>query len=118
MTNNDKVNGPISLSAYTSASFVFKNQNGPVMEITNEGDVLWHGKPSQGADVLNKVFQLTVDNKAEHLLEQGLRRRMYTAACENILDKAKMLSRDELIAFLEEKVQNRKSRDILSALKG
>lgn len=84
-----------------------------IMRITKEGDIEWYGKPSTAAKVLIDVLGNAIDSKAA---SAGMRQRTYTRACRSILNKAKSMSRDDLIAFLEESVQNRHNHSVLLSL--
>jgi hypothetical protein len=100
-----------------TASITFKSQNdNAVLVITKDGDVEWHGKPSEAADVLVRTFQFTVENKKG--VTKAARRRYYYRACENILNKAEKMEHKEFLAFLKKQVYNKQRRVIMDALKG
>ena len=88
----------------------------PVLVITNDGDVEWHGKPSEAADALVRTFQFTVEDKKG--ITKAARRRYYYKACKNILNKAEKMESKEFIAFLQKQVYNKERRVIMDELKG
>lgn len=88
----------------------------PVLIITNDGEVEWHGKPSEAADALVRTFQFTVEN--EKGVTKAARRRYYLRACRNILNKAEKMEKEEFIAFLQKQVYNKERRVIMDTLKG
>lgn len=91
------------------------NQGGTeIVRITIDGDVQWRGKPSAAADVFTKVIANSIDSR---VASAGMRQRTYVRACEMILRKAREMTKEELVAFLEESVQNRKNHSVLLALK-
>jgi len=90
--------------------------NKEVLIITNDGDVEWHGKPSEAAEALVRTFQFTVEN--EKGVTKAARRRYYLRACQNILNKAEKMEHDEFVAFLQKQVYNKERRVIMDSLKG
>lgn len=92
------------------------NHNKPVLTITQDGDVIWSGKPSEAADCLVRSFQFAVEN--EKGVTKAARRRYYRMACKNILNKAEKMEHSEFLDFLRKHVYNRERREILDALKG
>lgn len=91
-------------------------QNKPVLTITEDGDVIWSGKPSEAADVLVQSFQFAVEDKKG--VTKAARRRYYLKACQNILNKAERMSHEEFIDFLQKHVYNKERRVIVDALQG
>jgi hypothetical protein len=87
-----------------------------VLIITNDGDVEWHGKPSEAADALVRTFQFTVEDKKG--ITKAARRRYYYKACKNILNKAEKMEHKEFVAFLQKQVYNKERRVIMDELKG
>ena len=88
----------------------------PVLVITNDGDVEWHGKPSEAADALVRTFQFTVENQRG--VTKAARRRYYLRACQNILNKAEKMEHTQFVAFLQKQVYNKERRVIMDTLKG
>jgi hypothetical protein len=101
----------------TNNMIEFSNtKNEPVLVITNDGDVEWHGKPSEAADALVRTFQFTVEDMKG--VTKAARRRYYLQACQNILNKAETMPHDEFVAFLQKQVYNKERRVIMDGLKG
>lgn len=98
---------------YENAAITFTNQNKTVLTITNDGDVIWSGKPSQAADVLEQTFSNMIDSKAA---SASMRQRTYMRACQSLLAKARSMTKEEFIAHLEESIANRNSKVVLLAL--
>lgn len=90
--------------------------NKPVLIITGDGDVEWHGKPSEAAEALVNTFQFTVENKKG--ITKAARRRYYLRACQNILNKAERMEHAEFVDFLRKHVYNKERKVIMDALKG
>ena len=106
---------PTYTNIHTSA-FVFNdNQSKPVLVITKDGDVEWHGKPSEAADVLVRTFQITVENAKG--VTKSARRRYYYLACKNLLKHAEHMEYEEFLAFLNREVYNRERKVIMDGLK-
>ena len=97
-------------------SITFNNQGKAVLIITKDGDVEWHGKPSEAADALQTVFQFKVEDMKG--ITKAARRRYYHKACENILSKAERMEHDEFLDFLRKHVYNKERRIIVDALQG
>ena len=98
-------------------SIQFNNQNSqPVLVITQDGDVEWHGKPSEAADALTRTFQFAVEDMKG--VTKAARRRYYLRACQNILNKAEKMEHEELLDFLRKQVYNKERRVIMDSLKG
>ena len=112
--------GHFTLSHLTfapTASITFKSSNdNTVLVITKDGDVEWHGKPSEAANVLTRSFQFAVENQQG--ITKAARRRYYLRACKNILNKAEKMEYDEFIAFLQKQVYNKERTVIMDVLKG
>ena len=99
------------------ASITFKSsQDNTGLVITKDGDVEWHGKPSEAANVLTRSFQFAVENQQG--ITKAARRRYYLRACKNILNKAEKMEHDEFIAFLQKQVYNKERTVIMDNLKG
>ena len=106
---------PTYTNIHTSA-FVFNdNQSKPVLVITKDGDVEWHGKPSEAADVLVRTFQITVESSKG--VTKSARRRYYYMACKNLLKHAEQMEYEEFLAFLNREVYNRERKVIMDGLK-
>ena len=100
-----------------TASITFKSQNdNTVLVITKDGDVEWHGKPSEAATVLTQSFQFAVENQQG--ITKSARRRYYYSACKNILNKAEKMEQDQFLDFLRKQVYNKERRVIMDGLKG
>ena len=98
-------------------SIQFNNQDSkPVLIITQDGDVEWHGKPSEAAECLERVFQFKVEEMKG--VTKAARRRYYYKACKNILNKAEKMEHEEFIDFLQKHVYNKERRVIVDALQG
>jgi len=97
-------------------SISFHNQGKAVLIITKDGDVEWHGKPSEAADALQTVFQFKVEDMQG--ITKAARRRYYHRACENILNKAEKMTHEEFLDFLRKHVYNKERRVIIDALQG
>jgi len=96
----------------TNNTITFNGQyNKPVLVITNDGDVEWHGKPSEAADTLKRTFQFAVEDKKG--VTKATRRRYYLRACQNILNKAERMERQEFLDFLRKHVYN-KERTVIT----
>jgi len=97
-------------------SISFHNQGKAVLIITNDGDVEWHGKPSEAADALKTTFQFAVEDMKG--VTKAARRRYYYRACKNILNKAEQMEHQEFLDFLKKHVYNKERRVIVDALQG
>jgi hypothetical protein len=84
-----------------------------ILRITADGNVLWFGKPSQSANVLNNLLCNLIDEK----IKPGMRQRTYVRACQSILTKARTMEKSELINFLEKSIENRKNCEIMLLLR-
>ncbi len=83
--------------------------------ITKDGDVEWHGKPSEAADALVRTFQFKVEDMKG--VTKAARRRYYLRACQNILNKAETMEHAEFIDFLKKHVYNKERTVIMDSLK-
>jgi hypothetical protein len=90
--------------------------NPAVLVITQDGDVEWHGKPSEAADCLVRSFQFAVEDMKG--VTKAARRRYYLKACQNILNKAEKMEHQEFLDFLQKQVYNKERRVIMDSLKG
>ena len=90
--------------------------NKPVLIITSDGDVEWHGKPSEASKILVGSFQLAVEDAKG--FTKANRRRYYYMACKNILNKAEKMEHTEFLDFLKKHVYNKERTVILDGLKG
>lgn len=109
-----------SWSAYnippTTAAFTFNSGlSSTVLTITQDGDVIWNGKPSEAADILVRSFQMRVED--ENGVTKAAKRRYYALACRNILKQAEQMEYEEFLAFLNREVYNRDRKVILDGLK-
>lgn len=93
---------------------LFKSSdNSPILKITKDGDVFWYGKPSKAADTLESVLGNIIDKKHS----KSMRKRTYVNAYKSILEKAKSMDKNELIAFLEKSIQTREFNIVETNLK-
>ena len=100
-----------------SSSITFKSSNdNTVLVITKDGDVEWHGKPSEAANILTRSFQFAVESQQG--ITKAARRRYYYRACRNILNKAEKMEQDQFLDFLRKQVYNKERRVIMDGLKG
>jgi len=106
------INQPMSSNSIQFNSTI----NKPVLVITNDGDVEWHGKPSEAADCLVRSFQFAVEDAKG--ITKAARRRYYLRACQNILNKAEKMEHQEFLDFLQKQVYNKERRVIMDSLKG
>ena len=106
------INQPISNNSIQFNS----TNNKPVLVITKDGDVEWHGKPSEAADCLVRSFQFAVEDAKG--ITKAARRRYYLRACKNILNKAEKMEHVEFLDFLQKQVYNKERRVIMDALRG
>ena len=90
--------------------------NKPVLVITKDGDVEWHGKPSEAAEALTRTFQFAVEDMKG--VTKAARRRYYYRACKNILNKAEKMEHQEFLDFLQKQVYNKERRVIMDSLRG
>lgn len=104
-------------SGQYNTAFQFNSTNNkPVLVITKDGDVEWHGKPSEAADCLVRSFQFAVEDAKG--ITKAARRRYYLRACQNILNKAEKMEHQEFLDFLQKQVYNKERRVIMDSLKG
>jgi hypothetical protein len=97
-------------------TITFGNPSNPaVLVITADGDVEWHGKPSEAAEALKRTFQFAVEDMKG--ITKAARRRYYHRACKNILNKAEKMEHAEFIDFLKKQVYNKERRVIMDSLK-
>jgi len=112
-----KAGAGLSIANIIPNNSIAFNQNGKqVLVITNDGDVEWHGKPSEAADALVRTFQFKVEDMKG--VTKAARRRYYLRACQNILNKAENMEHDDFIAFLQKRVYNKERRVIVDHLQG
>lgn len=106
--------GPFMFTDSTqNNSLSFHNSDRMVLRITNDGRVEWYGKPSEAASVLERTIGHMIDSK---VASSGMRQRTYVRACQSLLNRAKQMTKDEFVAYLEESISNRQSKVVLSAL--
>lgn len=91
----------------------FNDSNGTILKITKDGIVEWYGKPSRAADVLERTIGHMIDGK---VASSGMRQRTYIRACQSILSRSRNLSKEEIIAMLEDSISNRESKHMVMAL--
>ena len=107
----------VSTVAAQTSAFTFQSANNkPVLIITKDGEVEWHGKPSEAAEIMVKSFQFSIEDKQG--ITKAARRRYYLAACKNILNKAETMQHEEFVDFLKTQVYNKERRVIMDSLKG
>jgi hypothetical protein len=117
-TNTSSTHFTLSHLTFAPASSItFKSTpDNTVLVITKDGDVEWHGKPSEAANVLTRSFQFAVEDQQG--ITKAARRRYYLRACKNILNKAEKMEHTEFVAFLQKQVYNKERRVIIDGLKG
>jgi hypothetical protein len=105
-------NGP-----YAPNSIQFNNTNTkPVLTITQDGEVIWDGKPSEAAEALKRTFQFTVEDMKG--VTKAARRRYYWRAVDNLAKKSQQMSADEFVDFVRKQAYNRETKVIMDTLKG
>ena len=105
----------VSLPSSANANTMTIIQNGKnVLNITADGEVVWMGKPSQAADHFVRMLENVIDSR---VATASMRQRTYLRACRSILARARSMSTEELIAFLEGSVQNRENHVMLLSLR-
>jgi hypothetical protein len=110
-------NGTGLTGQYTNNAITFNNRESkPVLIITNDGDVEWHGKPSEAAEALTRTFQFKVEDMKG--VTKAARRRYYLRACQNLLEKAESMEYKDFLAYLNKQVYNREKTVILDGLRG
>ena len=93
-------------------AFTFNAANNkPVLVITSDGEVEWHGKPSKAAEILVTSFQFAVEDKKG--ITKAARRRYYYKACKNI---AEGMEYHQFLDFLRKQVYNKERRVIVDGL--
>ena len=105
-----------SVAAQTSAFTFQAANNKPVLIIRKDGEVEWHGKPSEAAAIMVKSFQFSIEDKIG--ITKAARRRYYLMACKNILNKAETMPHEEFVDFLKTQVYNKERRVIIDSLQG
>lgn len=122
MASGTTISTPPVMSSFTignpipNNNITFNQNNKPVLVITGDGDVEWHGKPSEAADALETVFQFKVEDMKG--VTKAARRRYYYRACRNILNKAEKMEQNQFLDFLKKQVYNKERRIIMDELKG
>lgn len=113
-------NGPanpyvyVNTTGQNNAALTFTTStNDAVLTITKDGDVVWGGKPSKAADVLEQTLCNMIDGKAA---SASMRQRTYMRACRSLLARVRTMTKEEFIAHLEESIANRNSKFVLLAL--
>jgi hypothetical protein len=91
-------------------------QNKPVLVITGNGDVEWHGKPSEAADCLVRTFQFAVEEKKG--VTKAARRRYYYRAVNNLAKKSRTMSAEQFVDFVQKQAYTRERKVILDSLRG
>jgi len=102
--------------AFPSQFTVNTSTGSSILTITQDGDVIWNGKPSDAAKILVNSFQMAVESKKG--VTKAAKRRYYMLACQNLLKAAEQMEHEEFIAFLHKQVYNREHTVIMDALKG
>jgi hypothetical protein len=98
-------------------AITFHNQNSkPVLIITQDGDVEWHGKPSEAAEALKRTFTFAIEDKKG--ITKAARRRYYYKAVDNLSKKSKTMSADDFVDFVQKQAYTRERKVILDSLKG
>ena len=102
--------------AFPSQFTINTSMGSSILTITQDGDVIWNGKPSDAAKILVNSFQMAVENKKG--VTKSAKRRYYMLACQNLLKVAEQMEYEEFLAFLNREVYNREHRVIVDSLKG
>ena len=98
-------------------SITFGNPSNPkVLVITHDGDVEWHGKPSEAAEALTRTFQFTVEDMKG--VNKAARRRYYWRAIDNLAKKSKQMSAEEFVDFVQKQAYSRECKVLIDTLKG
>jgi len=101
----------------TKNSIQFNNtSNDPVLIITQDGDVEWHGKPSEAAEALKRTFQFAIEDKKG--ITKAARRRYYFRAIDNLAKKSRTMSAEQFVDFVQKQAYTRERRVIIDSLKG
>jgi len=101
----------------TNNSIQFNNKNSqPVLIITHDGDVEWHGKPSEAAEALTRTFQFKVEDMKG--VTKAARRRYYWKAVDNLAKKSEKMSAEEFVDFVRKQAYTRECRVLIDTLKG
>lgn len=91
-----------------------RGENKELLTITNKGDVIWHGKPSEASSILIRNCTFKVEDQIG--VTKAARRRYYYLACRSLLKKAQKMDGKEFIDHLEKEVYNREGKVMWDAL--
>jgi len=101
-------------SAYTSNIITLPGNNGKnILEIHTDGRIVCNASPSKAADQFINALGVSLDAKAS---SKSALLRAYIRANDRILKLAKSMTKEELIAKLEEEQHNRNSAEVYSRL--
>jgi hypothetical protein len=105
-----------SVSVHTNPSaFTLKAAGGrPLLEITFDGEIAWHGPPSRGSRALIRSFSSILDLDT---IGNAAAERIYRRAMEKCLKMAKIMDSDEFIDRLDQELQTRISKAVLMELR-
>ena len=92
------------------------SQSKTVLTITEDGDVIWTGKPSEAADILVNSFQIKVEEAKG--VTKAARRRYYWKAVDNLAKKSEHMSAEEFVDFIRKQAYNRECKVLIDTLKG
>lgn len=106
----------VTATLQPSNTITFNSPTKAVLTITNDGDVIWGGKPSEASKILVTSFGFAVENQQG--ITKAARRRYYLRACQNILNKAESMEHQEFLDFLKKHVYNKERRVIMDNLRG
>jgi hypothetical protein len=111
-------NGPAGVTAnyVPNNNITFQTPGKPVLTITEDGDVIWTGKPSVAADILVQSFTLAVENKKG--VTKAARRRYYWKAVDNLARKSEQMTPEEFVDFVRKQAYNRERKVLIDTLKG
>lgn len=102
------------VTTWQSNCISIKGESKEILTITNKGDVIWHGKPSEASSILVRNFTFKVEDQIG--ITKAARRRYYYLACRSLLKKAQKMDGKEFIDHLEKEVYNREGKVMWDAL--
>jgi len=88
--------------------------NKEIVRITNDGDVIWYGKPSEAIKTLTTCFHLSVEAMAG--VNKGARKKYQYHAYKNILKKSQSMTKKQLISDLTRIVKEHEEKIIMDTL--
>lgn len=109
--------GTLNLTTTTYREFAFQlkdSSNQTLLDITNAGEIRFHGKPSKAARQLVGLCQYQIDEKTAGV--QAMQ-RSYRRAVEKCLKLARTMEKDQLIELLEQEINVRLASEMMMLLK-